>query len=97
MCIYNIYGRKNIKTCFLGGILSYFVFLKKKKRKLLKFFTELLGINPKLKIVVCTAYMDDDEQEKIHEVGVSDIMTKPIDPMKIRKRVRELVGEWEQG
>ena len=61
------------------------------------FFTELLGINPKLKIVVCTAYMDDDEQEKIHEVGVSDIMTKPIDPMKIRKRVRELVGEWEQG
>ncbi len=58
-----------------------------------EFLKHILSFNPEMKIIVVTAYADDDEIAQLREAGVHDVMTKPVKPMAIRGAIRELVNE----
>ena len=58
-----------------------------------EFITHILGKKSDAKIIVVTAYADDEEIEELKGYGVHEVMTKPIKPMVIRKMIRELVAE----
>ncbi|OVE77228.1 hypothetical protein BVX99_03130 [bacterium F16] len=57
------------------------------------FLKYIYAANPDMKIIIATAYADEDEIKAYEKLGVYKIMTKPLKPMVIRKDIRELVAE----
>ena len=59
------------------------------------FLRKLKGDSPDLDIIVLTAYADEEEKEAFNDIGVHEIIFKPLKPADIRKSVRELVASKE--
>ena len=51
--------------------------------------------NPKLQIMVCTAFNDDDEHDRMIKAGAKHVITKPVNPTQLRSLVRQMIAEIE--
>jgi CheY-like chemotaxis protein len=57
-------------------------------------------LDPRLQIVMCTAYADQSWQQVVSTMGGMDrlvLLEKPFASLKIRNLVRELTTKWAQG
>lgn len=55
--------------------------------------TWLKEINPRVKFILSTGYVDTDELEAIRENGASEIILKPYRPIDLLKRIRQVLDQ----
>jgi DNA-binding NarL/FixJ family response regulator len=55
-------------------------------------FIEMRTLNPSLKSVFATGYMDEDQKGEMLQFGVHAIIQKPYVPMEIVKAVRQAIN-----
>ncbi len=61
--------------------------------KPIEFVKELRTKYPKANVLVCTAMHDEELHKKCRQLGVKDVLTKPVNPAKMRSTVREIVAK----
>lgn len=55
---------------------------------------KILEINPKAKIVMVTSLCDFDTLEEIQNLGLSQLVSKPIDPEELMRAVETILKEY---
>jgi CheY-like chemotaxis protein len=53
----------------------------------------LKGIDPDLKFLVCSGYLDDERERELAEAGVHGFLRKPYDAESLRTAVREVLAD----
>ncbi len=51
--------------------------------------------HPKTELMVTTAFHDDDMSQEMRDAGASEIIMKPINPIKFRQTIREAVSRYQ--
>lgn len=54
-------------------------------------FLKMKEINPAVKAIIATGYIDTEQRSAIFVSGVKDIMNKPYVPVEILHRIREVI------
>jgi DNA-binding NtrC family response regulator len=53
---------------------------------------QLRGFLPQLPVVVCSGTVSETEAKHYRELGIDDLLSKPVDPRKLRTRVAEILS-----
>ncbi len=58
-------------------------------------FRKLKGINPNVKVILASGYVDPELKSQILAAGVLDLMQKPYSPRSVVRRIREILDNNE--
>jgi PAS domain S-box-containing protein len=56
-------------------------------------FKELKNINPSVKVIIASGYIDADQKSEIFRAGVKDFIQKPYTPDEVLKKIRAVLDQ----